>query len=241
VSNSATTATDANTASAIIARDASGNFIATTPTLTSAIVPLINGGTGTGSTLTLQPTTGAGAAGASVFVKVGNNGGTEAIRVLNNGNVGIQSTATPPNAFCVGGIGGSNASFEIAVGSGIVMQGINRNTFVYSTINFDGSSIGFRPGGANGWRIDPSSHFIAVTDNTYDIGAVGASRPRHVYAGTTVFAPAFQTTTALVALGGGAAPTLGTIGGTGPATAAQNSWLRLLDSTGAAIWVPVWK
>lgn len=46
---------------------------------------------------------------------------------------------------------------------------------------------------------------------------------------------------ALVALGGGAAPTVGTIGGTGPATAAQNSWLRFADSTGAIGWLPVWK
>lgn len=46
---------------------------------------------------------------------------------------------------------------------------------------------------------------------------------------------------ALVALGGGAAPTVGTIGGSGPATAAQNSWMRVLDSNGVAFWVPVWK
>lgn len=46
---------------------------------------------------------------------------------------------------------------------------------------------------------------------------------------------------ALVALGGGAAPTLGTIGGSGPATAAQNSWMRVLDSAGVAFWVPAWK
>jgi hypothetical protein len=46
---------------------------------------------------------------------------------------------------------------------------------------------------------------------------------------------------ALIALGGGAAPTLGTIGGTGPATAAQNTWMRVIDSTGAAFWVPAWK
>jgi hypothetical protein len=46
---------------------------------------------------------------------------------------------------------------------------------------------------------------------------------------------------ALVALGGGAAPTVGTIGGSGPATAAQNSWLRLQDSAGNACWVPIWK
>jgi hypothetical protein len=46
---------------------------------------------------------------------------------------------------------------------------------------------------------------------------------------------------ALVALGGGAAPTLGTIGGSGPVTAAQNSWMRVVDSAGAAFWVPAWK
>ncbi len=45
----------------------------------------------------------------------------------------------------------------------------------------------------------------------------------------------------LVALGGGAAPTLGTVGGSGPTTAAQNSWMRVLDSTAGAFWVPVWK
>lgn len=46
---------------------------------------------------------------------------------------------------------------------------------------------------------------------------------------------------ALVAMGGGAAPTLGTIGGSGPATAAQNTWMRFADSTGVAVWVPCWK
>lgn len=46
---------------------------------------------------------------------------------------------------------------------------------------------------------------------------------------------------ALVALGGGAAPTLGTIGGSGPATAGQNTWLELKDSGGNIFWVPVWK
>lgn len=46
---------------------------------------------------------------------------------------------------------------------------------------------------------------------------------------------------ALVALGGGAAPTFGTVGGSGPATAAQNTWMRIVDSTGATFWVPAWK
>jgi len=45
----------------------------------------------------------------------------------------------------------------------------------------------------------------------------------------------------LVALGGGVAPTLGTIGGSGPAVAAQNTWIRFLDSNGAPFYLPVWK
>ncbi len=50
-----------------------------------------------------------------------------------------------------------------------------------------------------------------------------------------------RTPKALVALGGGAAPTFGTIGGSGPATAAQNTWAELKDSAGVTFWVPAWR
>lgn len=42
-----------------------------------------------------------------------------------------------------------------------------------------------------------------------------------------------------VALGGGAAPTLGTIGGSGPATAAQDSWVEI-NIAGTLYYVPAW-
>lgn len=58
----------------------------------------IVGGTGTTSTLTLQTTTGVGAVGADVLFLVGNNGATEAMRILNNGRVGI-GTAAPAGPF----------------------------------------------------------------------------------------------------------------------------------------------
>jgi hypothetical protein len=45
----------------------------------------------------------------------------------------------------------------------------------------------------------------------------------------------------LVALGGGSTPTFGTIGGTGPAAAAQDTWMRILDANGTPFWVPAWK
>lgn len=42
-----------------------------------------------------------------------------------------------------------------------------------------------------------------------------------------------------VALGGGAGATLGTIGGSGPGTAAQNAWMQL-KVNGTIMWFPVW-
>jgi hypothetical protein len=44
-----------------------------------------------------------------------------------------------------------------------------------------------------------------------------------------------------IALGGGAAATLGTIGGSGPGTAAQFEWLKVFDTSGNAIFIPVWR
>ena len=42
-----------------------------------------------------------------------------------------------------------------------------------------------------------------------------------------------------VALGGGATPTLGTIGGSGPTSAAQAQWIEV-DIGGTPHWIPVW-
>jgi len=72
---------------------------------------------------------------------------------------------------------------------------------------------------------------------TYALIGIGSSN--QVVLGST--STDIQWGVALVALGGGAAPTFGTIGGSGPATAAQNTWMRVIDSSGAAFWVPVWK
>lgn len=44
----------------------------------------------------------------------------------------------------------------------------------------------------------------------------------------------------VVANGGGAAPTFGTIGGSGPATAGQNGWLAV-QVAGTATWIPIWR
>lgn len=75
-----------------------------------------------------------------------------------------------------------------------------------------------------------------ISLNGSDETVVGNSSGVTILSGTDI-----RWNRALVALGGGAAPTLGTIGGAGPATAAQNTWMRVLDNGGVAFWVPVWK
>jgi hypothetical protein len=47
-------------------------------------------------------------------------------------------------------------------------------------------SIFFPTNNTNRWQINSSGHLIAFTDNLYDIGASGATRPRSVYAGTSI-------------------------------------------------------
>ncbi|MSU44783.1 hypothetical protein EXS45_01210, partial [Candidatus Nomurabacteria bacterium] len=63
-------------------------------TTTSITSPLIIGGTDTTSTLTLRPTSGVGTTNADIIFQIGNNGATEAMRILNSGSVGI-GTASP--------------------------------------------------------------------------------------------------------------------------------------------------
>ncbi|MDP9249493.1 MAG: tail fiber domain-containing protein [bacterium] len=66
----------------------------TAPTFTTSIIsPLLIGGTGTTDDLVLRTTSGVGASGADMMFQVGNNGATEAMRILNSGNVGIGTTA----------------------------------------------------------------------------------------------------------------------------------------------------
>ncbi|MBK7962069.1 MAG: hypothetical protein IPK04_13250 [Bdellovibrionales bacterium] len=75
----------------------------TSPTFTTNITtPLLIGGTGTTSSLTYKTTTKVGAAGADHIFQVGNDGATEAMRILNNGRVGI-GTASPTSKLDVSG------------------------------------------------------------------------------------------------------------------------------------------
>lgn len=50
--------------------------------------------------------------------------------------------------------------------------------------------LGVITGGGNRWEWDASGHFLAATDNTYNIGAAGANRPATIEVATKVKLPA---------------------------------------------------
>lgn len=55
------------------------------------------------------------------------------------------------------------------------------------SLNVNAAGINLRTGGTSRWQIDASGHFIGGADNTYDIGASGANRPRTIYAAADIF------------------------------------------------------
>lgn len=66
-----------------------------------------------------------------------------------------------------------------------------RSEFTWSTnilfvgTNFGGSGVAralnFMTAGIGRWQVSATGHFLGVTDNTYDIGASGANRPRNLF------------------------------------------------------------
>ena len=88
----------------------------TTPTfVTNATVPLIIGGTGTTSTLTYKTTTGVGTTGADHIFVGGNNGGTELMRILNGGSVGVNTPSPSAIGTCFNVYGNTGSVSTLAL------------------------------------------------------------------------------------------------------------------------------
>ena len=68
----------------------------------------------------------------------------------------------------------SNDLYVIADAAG---TGAVRNIYI------GGASVNFRTSATNRWLINSSGHFTTALDNTYDIGASGATRPRDLFIG----------------------------------------------------------
>ena len=125
----------------------------------------IIGGTGTTADLTFQTTSGVGATGSDMHFLVGNNGGTEALTILNNGNVGIGATGSFGARLTIGGSSGYDGGL-------FVTKGISNTTRI---ANF-GDVLEITSGGGASWvgqgiRIDGVNRafqFVASASITLD-------------------------------------------------------------------------
>jgi hypothetical protein len=98
----------------------------TSPTFATKLTsPLISGGATTTSDLSFQTTTGVGATGADMHFLVGNAGATEAMTILNNGNVGI-GTITPGTLLDVDGATTVRGTFRALGAVNQAAQGFDR-------------------------------------------------------------------------------------------------------------------
>lgn len=80
----------------------------------------------------------------------------------------------------------TNASY--GNGPTIIYQAAGTGTSTLFTIgNETNAALQFATNGSYQWNIAAAGHLLANTDNTLDIGANGATRPRNVYVATSVF------------------------------------------------------
>lgn len=77
----------------------------------------------------------------------------------------------------------SYQSNVLYIGQEVAGTGVARPVNIY---NSGAQEIGFSTNATKRWTIDSSGNLAAVADNTYDIGAVAATRPRNVYVAGTV-------------------------------------------------------
>jgi len=142
--------TSSGTAPQWSANTGSGSVVrATNPTLTTPRIAIVVGGTTTTSTLSLRPTSAAGTTGADIIFQVGNNGATEAGRVLNSGDIVV----TGP-----GGLGYGTGS------GGAVTQATSRTTDV--TLNKTNGAITLvSAAGTTTWQsFTVTNSTVATTD-----------------------------------------------------------------------------
>jgi hypothetical protein len=98
-----------------------------------------------------------------------------------------------------------------------------------------GGSVTFLTGGANRWQITGpgGGHLWAATDNTYDIGAAGANRPRNVFAASGIYTAMNTAAQGPAIYGGSGVPAAG-LGANGdvfhrsdtPATSLQRIYVK---------------
>jgi hypothetical protein len=113
-------------------------------------------------------------------------GSPDTILTRDAANTLAQRNGTNAQAFRVYGTFTDVSNYErayidftasrLAIGNSAAGTGVQRDTRLQGAqIRFDVGSLG------EPWQIASSGHFLCPTDNTYDIGASNATRPRNVH------------------------------------------------------------
>lgn len=79
-------------------------------------------------------------------------------------------------------------SNTLEIGHDFAGTGAARNVRI-RTAGTGSASLILATTGTDRWYVNNAGHFLAIADNTYDIGQSGATRPRNIYAGSNIFAP----------------------------------------------------
>jgi len=181
---------------------AAGTFTTLSGT-TSVTSPLHLGGTGTGSTLTLQSTSGVGAT-DSILMKVGNNGATTALSIASGGTVTI------------GTLNLTNALGTSYGGTGLTSFTSGGAVYATSTSVLTTGTLPIASGGTNSTAAATAGGVGYGTGTAHAYTAAGTSGQPLISAGSS--APAFGT----IALGTANTNVSGTLtvtnGGTGAST-----------------------
>lgn len=125
-----------------------------------------------------------------------NNANADSNNVLTGLAINNQNISTAPVINLLS-FGSSYSSVAAWTGSGALLVGNGSTGRKLVLNNRDNGPIEFytnSTGGTPKWSILGAGHFTAPTDNTYDIGVSGATRPRTGYFGTSVVSPTFTNT-----------------------------------------------
>lgn len=138
-------------------------------------------------------TTSAGAATLQVFetTDVAHANFSRSTVITQAGNHQIRTEAAGTGTLRILQVGtGPSTGTDIAGISSIFHGGQSTGTGLRGAILFQQSAPGASSASVNAlsttWQISTAGHFLAGTDNVFDIGATGATRPRAIYAGTTI-------------------------------------------------------